>query len=116
MTQEICRILGVLFLSVCIAALGFRRLHQEEKADFKFEIGMGKDINRIGRELKAAGLDDRTVRILKSALEDVQRNTQRYVQDRSFHQSLDSMFLASMIVVLWVASTSQRLKQRNSIP
>jgi hypothetical protein len=111
--QIIGRALGMFFLVACVVALSLLMLHQSEKADFRFEVSMGKDINRIARELRETGLEDKSVQVLKYALRDVQRNTQSYVQDKFYDQFFFLMLLAPVFVAFWVASTFQRLQQKN---
>jgi hypothetical protein len=101
---------------VCVGTFGFLRLHQTAEADFRFEINMGRDINRIGRDLKAAGLEDKTVRIVKSALEDVQRNTHDYVQSRSY-DAIEVPLFSILLVMMFVAASAkapvQGIKPKN---
>jgi hypothetical protein len=81
--QLIGRVLAVLLIPAFIVAYSSFTLRQYEKTDDKFEIATLKNIKRAGRDLKQAGVDDKTVQVLKYALENLQRDTQSYVQDRS---------------------------------
>jgi hypothetical protein len=105
------KLVGVLLVFACIAAMEFYMLGQNEKADFDFEIKMGRDINRIARELKQTELEDKTVQTLKYALEDVQENTQNYVQRRSDVQFLSLILLMPMFAGFWIASTCHGQKK-----
>lgn len=110
--QAIGRALGLLLLVVLLVAFEFFILHRSEEADFRFEIRMGKDINRIGRQLREAGLEEKTAQTIKYALNDVQRNVQSYVDDKFFCQFTFLSILAPIVVAGCVASTCQRTIQK----
>jgi len=110
--QAIGRALGLLLLVVLVVACELFILHQSEEADFRFTIRMGKDINRIGRELKETGLEEKTAQTIKYALNDVQQNVQSYVNDKLNWQFFFLTILAPIVVVSWVASTCQRTIQK----
>ena len=117
--QVLGRALGmfliVVCVVVCVCAMEFYILHQSEKADSRFEIRMDKDIDRVAGELKDAGIDDKTVEILKHALQDVQQNTQGYVQGRSHDSYNRARFLVLLAMIFVVAAPyhPQRLSQKN---
>lgn len=110
--QAIGRALVLLLLVVLVVAYEFFILHRSEEADFRFEIRMGKDINKIGKQLRETGLEEKTAQTIKYALNDVQWNVQSYVNDKFFCQFSFLSILAPMIVASWIVSTSQKTKQK----
>jgi hypothetical protein len=76
---------------------------------------MGKDINRIRRELKETELEEKTIRIITDALEDVKQNTQSYIQDLSLNQFFLLMFILPMIGMFGAAVSNRRESQRKTI-
>jgi len=108
--QAIGRALGILLLWLFIGASWFFILHQHEKANDRFELSMLKDINKVGRELKQTGLEDKTIQIVKSTLERVHWNIQRYVDDTFFWQFFSLIFLVPMFAAAWTTSTPQKMK------
>ncbi len=103
------------FLLACIVVPVIYMLCLSEKADFRFEVSMGKDINRIARELNEAGLEDKTVQVLKYALQDVQRNTENYVNSKSSYQFLLSLFMAMMFPSLLISLGFAAMNRKNAM-
>ena len=107
----IWRISALLFLIVCFFIISSRSLRRNEEADFNFQITMGKDINRIVRELKKTELDEKTIHVLEYALHDVQRNTESYVQRRTDNQFFSLIFLVPMFLAFGTFGNCYRQKK-----
>jgi 5-bromo-4-chloroindolyl phosphate hydrolysis protein len=103
--RAIGKLLVILLLAAYIGITEFFILHQNTKADFNFEMSMGKDINRIRRELKETELEEKTIRTITNALEDMKNNTQGYVQTLSQNQLILLMFIVPMIATFCTFST-----------
>ncbi len=106
-------LLGILLSLACIFIVLFLTLRQRERADSRFEISMLRDINRIGKDLKETELDEKAVRTIKYALEDIQRNVARYVNEKSLSEFLSAVFLIPMFVAFF--ESVRRISQKKAI-
>jgi uncharacterized membrane protein YobD (UPF0266 family) len=118
-TQVFGRALGMfiitVFLLACIVVPVIYMLYRSEEVDSRFGLRMGKDINRIARELKEAGVEDKTVQVLRYALQDVQRNTEDYVNSKSSDQFSLFLFMTIMFPLLLIFLGSAAMNRKNAM-
>ena len=94
------QLLGVFLLVVMILALLFYMFHQSDRVDSRFEIRMLKDINKIRSDLEGTDLEEKTVRTITYALENIYWNVNSYVNEKLFVQFFSILFLVAIFVLL----------------
>jgi hypothetical protein len=73
---------------------------------------MYRHIGETARKLKAAGVDAEAVQTMRYAFEDVYRNVQHYVDDKSMAHDYPDFFLLMILIALFVPRLKPSVSQK----